>query len=129
MRLLIKWAVSAAAVALAVFFVPGINVGSNGWIAVIVMAAVLGVVNTVIRPFLQLISCGLILVTFGLFTLVINAGTLLLAASISQSWFNVDFTIDGFWPAFWGAIVISLATVIISAILPDDDNDKSAARA
>lgn len=119
MRLLVNWAIIAASVAAAAFIVPGIEIGENGWIAVVVMAAVLGIINVSLRPLLKFLACGLIILTLGLFSLVINAAMFLLAASVSQSWFNVDFTVAGFWPAFWGSIVVSIVSVILSAVFND----------
>lgn len=121
MRLLIRWAITAAAVWVAAFVVPGINIGDNGWIAVAVMGAVLGVVNAVIRPILKFASCGLIILTLGLFTFVVNALAFELAAAISQSWFGVAFTVDGFWPALWGSIIVSIVSVLLSVFVPDPD--------
>lgn len=122
MRLLMRWLVNAIAVAAAAAFVNGITVvGTNAWFAVAVMALVLGLVNAFLRPLLQFLSCGLIVATLGLFTLVINAGTLYLSSQIAQNWFNVGFIVDGFWPAFWGAIVVSIVSFLLSMFLPDED--------
>jgi putative membrane protein len=119
-RLIVRWLVIAVSVAVAAYIVPGIEVGENGWVAVLVMSAVLGLVNAFIRPILSFFSCLLIIVTLGLFSLVINTGTFLLASWISQNWFRAQFSVDGFWPAFWGSIVVSVVSVVISALLPDD---------
>ena len=125
MRLLIRWVVTALAVAAAVAFVPGINVdGGSAIVTVIVVAAVLGFVNAIIRPILKFLSCGLIIATLGLFTLVINAATLMIAGSWSNSLFHTGFTIDGFWPAFWGAIIISIVSFLLSVFVPDPDENE-----
>ena len=125
MRLLIRWVVTALAVAAAVAFVPGINVdGGSAIVTVIVVAAVLGFVNAIIRPVLKFLSCGLIIATLGLFTLVINAATLMIAGSWSNSLFHTGFTIDGFWPAFWGAIIISIVSFLLSVFVPDPDENE-----
>ena len=121
-RLIVRWLVIAISVAAAAYIVPGIEVGENGWVAVLVMAAVLGLVNAFIRPILSFFSCLLIIVTLGLFSLVINTGTFLLASWISQNWFGAQFSVDGFWSAFWGSIVVSIVSVVISALLPDDED-------
>jgi putative membrane protein len=125
MSLFIRWAIVAASVAAAAFIVPGIHVGENGWIAVAVMALVLGVVNVFLRPLLKFMACGLIILTLGIFSLVINAGMFLLAANVSQSWFGVDFTVDGFWPAFWGSIVVSLVSVVLTALISENEKPSS----
>jgi len=126
MRLFIRWVITALAVAAAIWLVPGIHHdGGNAVMAVIVVAAVLGFVNAIIRPILQFLSCGLIILTLGLFTLVINAVTLMLAGSWANSLFNTGITIDGFWPAFWGAIVISIVSFLLSVFIPEPEDAKS----
>jgi len=123
MRLFIRWLITSIAVAAAILLVPGIHTdGGNALFSVIGLAAVLGFVNALIRPILKFLSCGLIIATLGLFTLVINAGTLLLAGSWANSLFNTGITIDGFWPAFWGAIVISIVSFLLSVFITEPDD-------
>ncbi|MCS6800563.1 MAG: phage holin family protein [Chloroflexota bacterium] len=117
MRLLVSWAIIAVSVALAALLIPGITiVDTNGWLAVIVMAAVLGIVNAVIRPILRLLSCGLIILTLGLFSLVINAATFALASWLAVTLFGAGFYIDGFWSAFFGALIVSVVSTILGAL-------------
>ena len=121
MKLLIRWLIVALALVGAVILIPGIRVeGTNAWIAVGVMAAVLGLVNAIIRPILAFLSCGCIVATLGLFMLVINGLTLWLSAWIAQNWLNIGFYVDGFWPAFWGGIVVGAISFVLSLILVDD---------
>ena len=76
MRLIIRWLITAVALMIAVYLVPGIDIIGTEWaFAVAVMAVMLGLVNALIRPIMKLLSCGLIILTLGLFTLVINAAT------------------------------------------------------
>ena len=121
MRLVIRWLIAALALFLAAWIVPGIKVAPNAWWIYAVMAVVLGLVNALIRPLLKLLSCGLIILTLGLFTLVVNALTLWLSSSIAVNWFHVGFYVHGFWAAFWGALIVSIATVIMSALLKDNE--------
>jgi putative membrane protein len=125
MRLLIRWLIAALALLLAAWIVPGIEVQPNAWWIYAVMAVVLGLVNALVRPLLKLLSCGLIILTLGLFTLVINALTLWLAASIAAHWFHVGFYVRGFWPAFWGALIVSVASVVLSALFNDKEQPAS----
>jgi putative membrane protein len=118
-KLLIRWLIAALALFLAVWIVPGIQVAANAWWVYAVMAVILGLVNALVRPVLKLLSCGLIILTLGLFTLVINAFTLWLASSIAVHWFHVGFYVHGFWAAFLGALIVSIATVIMSALFRD----------
>ena len=119
MKLVIRWLIAALALFLAAWIVPGIEVAPNAWWIYAVMAVILGLVNALVRPVLKLLSCGLIILTLGLFTLVINALTLWLASSIAVNWFHVDFHVRGFWPAFWGALIVSIATVVMSVLFKD----------
>jgi putative membrane protein len=120
MRLLIRWVAAAVALVVAAQVVPGIEIrDQSGWVAVFAMAAVLGLVNAFIRPLLTLLSCGLVVVTLGLFLFVINALTLWIASWVCVNWLNVGFYVDGFWPAFLGSLVISLVSFVLSLLLPD----------
>lgn len=126
MQLLLRWLITAVALAVAAWTVPGITVeGQTGIFAVLVMAAIFGLVNAVIRPILTLLSCPLVILTLGLFTLVINTICFSLSSWIAQNWFGAQFIVDGFWPAFWGAIVVSVVSFLLSLFLPDKSERKS----
>jgi putative membrane protein len=121
MRLILRWLITAVALVVTVWLLPGIRVvDQNGWMAVLVMAAVLGLVNAIVRPILSLLSCGLIVVTLGLFIFVINAAMFALASWISVNWFNAGFYIDNFWWALLGSIVVSIVSMVLSLFLPDE---------
>ena len=123
-RLLIRWLITSIAVGVAAFVVPGIgHDGTNALIAIVITAAVLGLLNAVLRPILRFLSCGLIIATLGLFLLVINAFVFWLSAQISDSWFHSGFFIHGFWPAFWGSIVVSIVSFFLSVFVSDPDED------
>ncbi len=122
MQLLLRWLLTAAALAITAWIVPGITVeGETGIFAVLVMAAVFGFVNAFIRPLLKLLSCPLIILTLGLFILIVNAISFSLSSWIAQNVFGARFIVDGFWPAFWGAIVVSIVSFVLSLLLPDKD--------
>ncbi len=110
----IRWIIVAIALIVTVNVVPGIEVSGNGLIAVLAMALILGFINAILRPILALLSCGFILLTLGLFMLVINAFTLWLSSQIAVNWFGLGFHVNGFWPAFWGALVVSIVSFILS---------------
>lgn len=127
MRLILRWLATAIALVAAVKLVPGIEVhGSNGWAAVLLMAVALGLVNALVRPLLTLLSCGLIVVTLGLFIFVINALCLWLASWLTVNLFGAGFYVDGFWPALFGSIVVSIVSVVLSIFLPDDNERRTA---
>jgi len=105
------------------WLLPGITVeGQHGWLTVLVMAAVLGLVNAIVRPILRFLSCGLIAVTLGLFVFVINAVTLALASWISVNWLGAGFYIDNFFTALVGSILISIVSIVLSLFLPDESD-------
>lgn len=117
MKLLIRWVIVAFSLFVAAWLVPGIRVEGNAWLIFAVMAVILGFVNAVVRPILTLLTCSLVILTLGLFVLVINALTLWLASSIAVNWFHVGFYVDGFWAAFLGALIVSIVSVILSAVV------------
>jgi len=128
MKLLIRWAISAVALFVAAWLIPGITVDGGGWVVYAVMAVILGLVNALVRPLLKLLTCPLVLLTLGLFVLVINGLTLWLASAIAVRWFHVPFYVDGFWAAFLGGLVVSVVTVILSALLGDDRKNEERKR-
>jgi putative membrane protein len=123
MKLLIRWVIASLALFAAAWLVPGITVEGSGWVVYAVMAVILGLVNAIVRPLLKILTCPLIILTLGLFTLVINGVTLWLASAIAQSWFGVGFKVDGFWPAFLGALIVSIVTVVLSALVREERAD------
>jgi putative membrane protein len=122
LKLIIRWIIIAAALVVAAWLIPGITItGTNGWIAVGVTAAILGFLNAILRPILAFFSCGCIVLTMGLFMLVINAAMLSLASWIATTIFGVGFYVDGFWSALFGSIVVSIVSFFLSIFLIDED--------
>jgi len=109
---LLHWILNAAALWIAAALVPGLEfTGGPG--RLLLLAAVFGLVNSTLRPLLAILTCPLIVVTLGLFTLVINAVMLLVTGRLSESW-NLGFTVSGFWAAFFGGLVVGLVSMILS---------------
>lgn len=123
MKLILRWLIIAVSLYIAVLVVPGIQVDGDAWIAFSVMALVLGLVNAIIRPILKFLSCGVIILTLGLFVFVLNAATFLLASEIAQNWFNIGFHVDNFWSALLGSIIVSVVSVILSHILIEKEKE------
>jgi putative membrane protein len=122
LKLFIRWFIIAVALVVAVWLIPGITIsGTNGWVAVGITAAILGFLNAVIRPILAFFSCGCIVLTMGLFMLVINAAMLSLASWIATDLLGIGFYVDGFWAALFGSIVVSLVSFFLSIFLIDED--------
>ncbi len=117
-RLIVSWLITAVALVAAAYVVPGITVtGNDGLIVVLVMAVILGLVNVLVKPILSFLSCGLIVLTLGLFLIVINALSLWMSSWIAQNVFQVGFVVEGFWPALLGSIVVSIVSFILSSVL------------
>ncbi len=121
-RFLARWLATSIALYAAVQLVPGISY-EGGWTTLAAMALVFGLVNAFVRPVLTLLSCPLILLTMGLFILVINGGMLLLASRLA-SVFGVGFYVDGFGPAFLGALVVSVASFFLNTFIKDEQEDE-----
>jgi len=105
--LLIRLVVNALALICVAYVVPGIHVSGLG--GALVAALILGIVNAILRPILIVLSLPLEVLTLGLFTLVINALLFWLVGVL-----NVGLRVDGFWPAFWGAIVLAIVSWLIA---------------
>ena len=122
--MLLRLVVGAIATAAAVWLIPGNRVVAETdqqYILIMLgVAAIMGVVNAVIKPFTQVLSFCLVVVTFGLFLLVINASMLALTAWIAQR-FGIGFFVDGFWPALWGSVVISFVSSLLGGLLGAKD--------
>ena len=119
MKFLIRWVITIAALFVATAIVPGIRVAdTNAWIAFAVMALILGLINTFLRPVLQILSIGFIILTLGIFLLIVNAFTLWLSSRIAQA-FGIGFYVDGFWAAFWGSLNVSVVSWLLSLFIQD----------
>jgi putative membrane protein len=124
MRFIIRWFITTIAVAVAAWITPGFIREGNWWLAALILALILGLVNALIRPIMKLLSCGMIILTLGLFTLVINALCLWLASYISVEWFDIGFKVNTFWSALIGSIIISIVSFLLSLLLPDKGKKK-----
>ena len=120
-RFLIRLVATAAALWLAVQLVLGI-VWTGSALGLLGVALVFGVLNALVRPLLALLSCPLIVLTLGLFLLVLNALMLLLTAAVSNS-LGLGFRVEGFIPAFVGGLVVAIASAILSVFVGDPKKD------
>jgi putative membrane protein len=117
LQLIIRWAISSLAIFAAILLVPGIEFSGPGW-HIGVVALVFGLLNALLRPLIYLLTCPLVILTLGLFGLVINAVLLGLTSALADQ-LGISFHIDGFWPAFWGGLVISLVSTLLSVLAGD----------
>ena len=124
MRFLVWVVVNALALAAAAWLIDGISVSGDSTedrvITLVLVALIFGVINAVVAPILKLLSLPFIILTLGLFLIVINAAMLMLTSWISGE-VGLGFDVAGFWTAVIGAIVVTIATWILEAVLPDKD--------
>lgn len=105
---LIHWIVSALAILIAAYLIPGIQVTLVG---ALVLAIVLALINVFLKPLILLLTLPINIVTLGLFSLVVNALLIMLAGMIVPG-----FTVDGFWAAFFFSIIVSLVTALFGGL-------------
>ncbi len=110
MRLITKFLINAAALAITAYILPGITFSGLG--TLLLAALILGILNAVIKPILVLLTLPLNLLTLGLFTFIINGLILYLTAAIVGG-----FTISSFWTAVLGAIILSITSMILNAVM------------
>lgn len=122
MKLLVRWAVSSFSLFAASWMVPGIHVAETGWVVYAIMAVILGLVNAFIRPLMKILTCPLIVLTLGLFTLIINGLALWIAAALANNFFGVGFYIDNFGSAFLGALIVSIVSIILTTFVWEEDD-------
>jgi putative membrane protein len=119
---LIRLAITAIALWVTTLIVPGVEVtgrsGADTALTLIVVALIFGVVNAVLKPVIKVFGCVFYLLTLGLFALVVNALLFLLTDWIARG-LDLPFHVDGFWAAFWGAIVMAVVSWLISVVVPD----------
>jgi putative membrane protein len=122
MRFLLRILANAAALAVATFLLSGITLTSDTMagktLTLLIVALIFGIVNAIVKPILAFFSIPLLLLTLGLFLLVINACMLLLTSWLAGT-FGLGWEVDGFWVALIGAIIVSVVSFLVSAFLPD----------
>ena len=120
MPFLIRLLVNAAALWVATRLVPGVSF-DGGALPFLGVALVFGVINAFIRPVMKVLTFPLIIVTLGIFALVVNGLMLWLTSSLSAS-LGLGFHVSGFWAAFFGGLVVSLVSTILSLMIREPSN-------
>jgi len=119
-KFILRWAINAIGLYLAVLILPGIDLRSN-LVSILWLALIFGLINALFRPLLQFLTCPLILLTLGLFTLVINTFLFWLTSVIGQSFgFGLIISDPVWWNAFLGGLVISIVSIALTMILKDE---------
>lgn len=115
MRFLIRLAVTAAALWVAVRLIPGIDYQGDA-LPFLAVALVFGIVNAVVRPILFALTCPIVLLTLGLFVFVLNGVMLLITASVAGA-LGIGFTVEGIIPAILGALVVGIVSAVLSVFV------------
>jgi putative membrane protein len=110
----LKWLITSLAIFAAIYLVPGIHFTGPGW-QLGIIAAIFSMVNLLIRPILMLITCPMIILTLGLFSVAINAFMLILTANVAV-YLGIEYSIDSFTTAFIGALVISFTSLVLNML-------------
>ena len=120
-KILLRWFINAIGLYLAIGtdIISGITAEDTGIVAILALAFVLGVFNVLLRPILKFLTCPVILLTLGLFTLVINA-VLFWLTGVIGGLFGIGYTVDGFVPALLGGLVVGLANMVLTILFRDE---------
>ena len=122
MPFLVRLLVNAAALWVATLVVPGVSY-HGGALPLLGVALVFGVINAFLRPVAKILTFPLIIVTLGIFSLVINGLMLWLTSSLSSG-LGLGFHVSGFWSAFWGGVVVSVVSLVLSMLVTDAKRDR-----
>lgn len=119
-KFVIRWVINIIALYAAIWLLDGIDF-QGGWTGVLWLALIIGLLNALVRPLLKFLTCPLIILTLGLFTLVINTVMFWLTSVIGQSFgFGLSIADPVWWNAFLGGLVISVVSVVLSIFFKDE---------
>ena len=126
MRFLIRVLASAAALAVATAVVPGIELTTasvtSKVLTLLGVALIFGVINAILKPIVKIVGCLFYILTLGLIALVVNALLLWLTSWLADK-LNLPWHVTGFWPAFWGALIISIVSWLLSILIREPDKN------
>ena len=124
MRFLLRVLASAAALAVATAVVPGIELTTGSVTSKVLtllgVALIFGVINAILKPIIKIVGCLFYILTLGLIALVVNALLLWLTSWLAGK-LNLPWHITGFWPAFWGGLIVSIVTWLLSILVREPD--------
>lgn len=116
--MVMRFLFSAAALAFATWVVPGIRMTGtepqNSLLGILAVAIIFGIVNSLVKPLFAVATAPLLLLTLGIFLLVINALMLWLTSWVAEQ-LHLGWHVDGFWSAFWGALIVSVVSFILNS--------------
>jgi putative membrane protein len=116
---LIRLLINAIALAVTIMLVPGIYF-NGGLDNLLILALIFGIVNAVIKPLFSFLTCGFYILTLGLFTFIANALMLVLTSNIATA-LGIDFSLENFWAAILGALMISIVSFVLSIFFEKKD--------
>jgi putative membrane protein len=121
MKFILRWAINTVALYVAIILLPQHLIYHGNWVDIIWLALIFGLVNAILRPPFKVLSCLLIILTLGLFTLVINTLLFALTGWIGNQW-HIGFTLapPWFWSAFLGSLVTTLVSAVLNGLLRDE---------
>lgn len=132
MRFLLRVLANMGALAVATWLFSGITLTApttgRKVVTLLIVALIFGVVNAIVKPIFTLVTGCIVIVTLGLFLVVINALMLMLTSWLSDL-FNLGWSVDGFWTALWASIVVSIVSFVLNAFIPDRDDERRRVRA
>jgi putative membrane protein len=127
MKILLGFIVSAAALGVAAWVVPGIVVAGHSDATkagtLVAVAVIFGIINAVLKPVIKTIGCAFYILTLGLVALVVNGLLLLLASSVAGR-LDLPFHVTGFLAAVEGALIVGVVTWVIHLVIPDKWDDR-----
>src|SRR6516164_1823996 len=127
MRFLIRVLASAAALAVATAVVPGIELTTGSVTSKVLtllgVALIFGVINAFLKPIVKIVGCLFYILTLGLIALVVNALLLWLNSWLAGK-LNLPWHVTGFWPAFWGALIVSVVGWLLSILIREPDKQR-----
>ena len=115
MRIILHWFLRAMAIVIAAYLLPGVVVKS--FFVALVVAVVLGIFNTILKPILIILTLPITILTLGLFTLAINAGMIMLTSRFVEG-----FSVSGFWTALHFSLILSLVNAVLHSLEPSKNS-------
>ena len=124
MRTILRLVANAAALGVATWLLAGITLNtpttSRKLAALLIVALIFGVLNAVVKPVFKLVTAPIVLLTLGLFLVVINACIMLLTSWVADK-VDLGWHVDGFWTAVFGDVIVSIVSFLLNAFVPDRD--------
>lgn len=123
-QFLLRMVINGFALYAAVYLIDGINLANPEPLTFIILALIFGILNALVKPILKLATCPIILLTLGMFTLVINTALFYLTGWVG-AFVGIDLTFADFWAAFLGALIVTVVSVIFNTVLRDELKGRS----